>query len=105
MKLLVQEKLTTAIYENPGSTPQDYKDDEEFWTFITSLLDGFAVHYNLEHKLGCWLFEIPEQKITLDEHCMNELFYECFNVLLEYRVEYSALGGKGCGFSLCMYQK
>lgn len=105
MKLLVQEKLTTAIYEDPGSTPQDYKDDEEFWKFITSLLDGFAVHYNLEHKLGYWLFEIPEQKITLDEQDMNELFYECFNVLLDYRVEYSALGGKGCGFSVCMYKK
>ena len=105
MKVLVQEKLTTAIYENPNGTAQDYEDDKEFWKFITSMLDGFAVHYNLEHKFGYCLFEIPEQKITLDEHCMNELFYECLHVLLDYRVEYSALGGKGCGFSLCLYQK
>ena len=105
MKVLVQEKLTTAIYENPNGTAQDYEDDKEFWKFITSMLDGFAVHYNLEHKFGYWLFEIPEQKITLDEHCMNELFYECLHVLLDYRVEYSALGAKGCGFSLCLYQE
>ena len=105
MKVIIQEKLTTAIYEDPDSTAQDYKDNEEFWKFITSMLDGFAVHYKLEYKLGCWLFEIPVQKITLDEQDMNELFYECLHVLLDYRVEYSALGGKGCGFSLCLYQK
>lgn len=105
MKLLVQEKLSVVFTEEPDSTAQDIADSAEFWKYITDLLDSCSVYYNLEQRSDYWLFEIPAQKITLDEFCMNELFYECFNVLLDYRLEYSALGGKGCDFSLRMYQK
>ena len=101
MDLLIPENLSTVIYDD-----SNYTAEEEFREFICSLLDGYSVSYRLDYDpcLKGYLFEIPNQKITLDEQDMNELFYECLHVLLDYRVEYSALGGKGCGFSLCLYQ-
>ena len=107
MKLLVQENLSTVVYDDSDYTAEESELEEEFWEFIRSLLDGYSVTYRLDYDpdIKGYLFEIPVQKITLDEQGMNELFYECLHVLLDYRVEYSALGGKGCGFSLCLYQK
>ena len=107
MKLIIQENLSTVIYDDPDNTAENCAVEEEYWKYISSLLDDYSVAYRLDYDpdIGGYLFEIPVQKITLDAQDMNDLFYECFNVLLDYRVEYSALGGEGCGFSLCMYQK
>ena len=107
MKLLVQENLSTVVYDDSDNTAENCAVEEEYWKYITSLLDGYSVTYRLDYDpdIKGYLFEIPVQKITLDEQGMNELFYECLHVLLDYRVEYSALGAKGCGFSLCLYQK
>ena len=56
MKVLVQEKLTTAIYENPNGTAQDYEDDKEFWKYITSMLEGFCS--TLQARIQAWLLAV-----------------------------------------------
>ena len=104
MKLLVQEKLSVVYEEEADSNNSDFENTAEFWKYITDLLDSFSVHYNLEHRSDYWLFEIPEQKINLSEQNMNKLFFECL-YLLEYNLEYAALGGAGCDFALELYSK
>ena len=102
MKLLVQENLSAMYYGEPDSSPQDIEQDAEFWKYVTYLLDSYSMHYTLEYFSDYWWFEVPVQKVVLNELCMNTLFHEAL-FLLEYELDYAGLGGKGCDFSLEMY--
>jgi len=41
-------------------------------------------------------FNIPPQKITLEEVNMNTLFFEVLNVYFNIKCRYMSLGGEGC---------
>jgi hypothetical protein len=45
---------------------------------------------------------MKQQKITLDEIKMNELFDE---ILCNYKMEYGNYGGAGCDFSISITNK
>ena len=104
MKLLIQENLSATYFSELNITPEDMEQDAEFWKYVTYLLDSYSMHYTLEYVSDYWWFEVPVQKVVLDELCMNTLFHEVL-FLLDYELKYAGLGGKGCGFSLCLYQK
>lgn len=58
------------------------------------LLKYYSIHFEINSD---GLIEIGEQKITLDEIDVNELFFEIF---YDSKIEYCAIGGKGCEFSI-----
>lgn len=64
----------------------------------TSLLEDCSIH----HKAVGDVIEIREQKCTLNELVVNELFAEHF---YPFDIEYAYIGGVGCDFAINIYPK
>jgi hypothetical protein len=87
MKLYITETLNFKTQEIADSTvqPQEIVDylKEDFTIFAKVLDNGFI--------------EIEQQKVTLDEIKINELFDQVFHI---FKIEYACMGGVGCEFNL-----
>lgn len=93
-----------AILHDDLVAPIACETESDLKAFVKELNQKFGV-------TSCYLFgntesnvTIPVQKICLDETDMNELFHD-YLYLFDYSIEYSALGGKGCDFAICVKSK
>ena len=58
--------------------------------------------YSIKNRIEGEFVVIEEQKVTLDEFKMNELFDDC---LSGFVIEYGYYGGYGCDFSLSIFDR
>lgn len=93
-----------AILHNDLVALLAYETESDLKDFVKELSQKFGVisYYSFENTES--KVTIPVQKICLDETDMNELFHDYLR-LFEYSIEYSALGGKGCDFAICVKSK
>lgn len=81
-------------------------DTSEYVTDALAVLYKMGVTYVESIEEGVyWTVDIYQQKCTLDEFCMNELFHDGFNELMDLskvKLSYAWLGGAGCDFSVEM---
>lgn len=95
MKAVLHDDLVALLaYETESDLKAFVRELDQKFGVISLYLFG-----NTESKVT-----IPVQKICLDETDMNELFHDYLH-LFEYSIEYSALGGKGCDFAICVKSK
>lgn len=88
MKLLIQDNL--YIHDLDVETIKN----------LQKVCERFCLWNNeIKQSNGQYTLEIVDQKVTLEEWSMNELFHEvlCFT---EHDLTYAALGGEGCDFSI-----
>ena len=96
MKVIIEQDVSFVItYDEPceDGTESDLAIE------IQEICSSYAVRFKFSSTSTEDRFTILEQKITLDEWDMNDLFA---NVLryADYTLEYAWLGGKGCDFAL-----
>lgn len=105
MKLLIDTDLVGTFPVDPTITGQDYEDAFDHWCDISVLLKKFSVSHSITNfpKKGGepTVFTVPAQKITLDSVDVNELLFDGF-YLLDYEMNYAALGGRGCDLTLIL---
>ena len=98
----------TLIMEFPVTEPytQDDMDDcnEEFSEAHT-LLDSYSVSHRISISTSKIELILYQQKITLDEFAMNNLFFNVIYRYFDFDLFYYGLGGKGCDFSLTISKK
>lgn len=107
MKLLIDNDLVANFPVDPSSTEQDFADTAADFAEISAVCKKFGVQHTI--SLGTTIgsstvFKIPVQKITLDSVNVNELLFDVF-YLLDYDIEYSALGGSGCDLALTITKR
>lgn len=102
MKLLINNDLSVKFHIDPSSTVNDFENTAAFFAEISDICNKFSVQHKiyLGTTIGSTVdFTIPVQKITLDSVDVNELLFDVF-YLLDYDIEYSSLGGRGCDLTL-----
>ena len=105
MKAIIHDELCATYFEGPDATTTDREDDLTFWAEIKATLKGFSVYNRIEYSAEekSWTITIQPQKVTLSDVDMNTLFSDVF-YMLDYRIEYAGLGGRGCEFAINIYQ-
>ena len=102
MKILIDEDLVwTSTFGL--LTDEEFAEEMEALDELCAILKQYTVHHILKKLDNGFTLTIEVQKCTLDEEAMNDLFY---NVItnFRYKLEYAALGGKGCDFALHVSQ-
>jgi hypothetical protein len=98
MKLLINFPLNweTPIISN--------EDDHAAWavtvTEITEGLSEFGVSATATLGPSRLSVQIPVQKVVLAEEDMNTLFFDVLGPYFDVQIRYSALGGRGCDFTM-----
>ena len=102
MKLLIQETLTLTY------KPLQGENLAEAFTLYREHTNKVSKKYNVavEISLRDTEFEckIPAQKVCLGEWDMNGLFEDLI-ADFEYSMARAHIGGKGCDFAICLWQK
>lgn len=107
MKLLIDNNLVATFPVDPSSTADDFDDTAAYFAEISAVCKKFCVRHTI--SLGTTIgsstmLVIHSQKINLDSVNVNELLADVF-YLLEYDIEYSALGGRGCDLALTITKR
>lgn len=64
--------------------------------------DNILKRCSIRYKLEDNLIVIEDQKVTVDEFVMNELFDD---LLCGFAITYGGYGGAGCDFSLSIFSR
>lgn len=105
MKLLVNSDTTKYLSDEEYEMVygEQYLQEMQDW-YQQSILP-ICKEYSVAHEFKYspeqkhHSFTLKSQKITLDEVAMNALFYDAL-MQFGFQIEYAALGGRGCEFSI-----
>ncbi len=86
-------------------TQADMDDCKEEFSEAHTLLDSCSIHHGISISKSKIEFIIYQQKITLDEFVMNNLFFNVIHRYFDFNLSYGGLGGEGCDFSLSIAKK
>jgi hypothetical protein len=87
MKLYITERL---IFKSQNVAEEEIQAQE----IVDYLREDFTIFSKVRED---GFIEIEQQKVTLDEFKMNELFDQIFYI---FKIEYGYMGGIGCDFNL-----
>lgn len=105
MILHIDDNLITKFDITEPYTPDDIEDAKEEFSEVHSLLDSCSIHHGISISETKIEFIIYQQKITLDEFVMNNLFFNVVHRYFDFNLSYGGLGGEGCDFSLRIDKK
>lgn len=102
MKLLIDVPLSWKLdFDAHAHAEENFLQQEHYQSLVAvARRASLGGKYTVDNKGVAFI--IHAQKVTLDEADMNELFSDFFSELFTFKLEYAAIGGKGCRFTMSM---
>ena len=101
MNLFIDETIYWSVTNNPSITEDELSDLYDESVALKEVCDKFCIYSLIDYNESSCSVTLYQQKITLDEVSMNELFSDViFPVFGQVKLVHAPLGGAGCDFSM-----